>query len=145
MGTSTNYITSFNSFLYVDQRVYAWEITDLNNVKPGLINLKRLFNWGVPFQYWIMTLGGFIPWHPINMVLLYMVCHGSHQHSPWNDVSIYISAPWIRHGLRNINNQYNKHVTFINIHNHDIIYRNYMTWQIFLHMEMKHLLPLYHS
>jgi len=23
MGTSTNYITSFNSFLYVDQRVYA--------------------------------------------------------------------------------------------------------------------------
>ena len=36
-----------------------------------------------------------------SMVLLYMVCHGSHQHTP-NVVSINIPAPWIRHGLWNI-------------------------------------------
>ena len=39
MGTSTNYITMFNSVLYVYQRVYAWEINALNNVNPRLINL----------------------------------------------------------------------------------------------------------
>ena len=32
------------------------------------------------------------------MVLLYMVCHGSHQEIPPNNVSINIPAPWIRHG-----------------------------------------------
>ena len=31
------------------------------------------------------------------MVLLYMVCHGSHQYSPF--LLAYIPAPWIRHGI----------------------------------------------
>ena len=31
-----------------------------NNIKPGLTNPKRLFNWGVPFNYQIMTIG---VWH----------------------------------------------------------------------------------
>ena len=34
--------------------------------------------------------------HDGSMVLLYMVCHGSHQYTP--TVSINIPAPWIRHG-----------------------------------------------
>jgi hypothetical protein len=34
--------------------------------------------------------------HDGSMVLLYMVCHGSHQYTP---VMLgYIPAPWIRHG-----------------------------------------------
>jgi hypothetical protein len=35
--------------------------------------------------------------YPIgSMVLLYMVCHGSHQYTPF--MLAYIPAPWIRHG-----------------------------------------------
>ena len=35
------------------------------------------------------------------MVLLYMVCHGSHQYTP-SHVSIFLPASWIRHGIHNI-------------------------------------------
>ena len=34
--------------------------------------------------------------HDGSMVLLYMVCHGSHQYTPF--MLAYIPAPWIRHG-----------------------------------------------
>ena len=34
-----------------------------------------------------------------SMVLVYMVCHGSHQYTPV--MLAYISAPWIRHGVYN--------------------------------------------
>ena len=35
--------------------------------------------------------------HDGSMVLLYMVCHGSHQYTPF--MLVYIPAPWIRHGV----------------------------------------------
>ena len=35
--------------------------------------------------------------HDGSMVLLYMVCHGSHQYTPF--MLAYIPAPWIRHGI----------------------------------------------
>ena len=35
------------------------------------------------------------------MVLLYMVCHGSHQYTPF---MLALPAPWIRHGHENILN-----------------------------------------
>ena len=35
--------------------------------------------------------------HDGSMVLLYMVCHGSHQYTPV--MLAYIPAPWIRHGI----------------------------------------------
>ena len=34
--------------------------------------------------------------HDGSMVLLYMVCHGSHQYTPF--MLAYMPAPWIRHG-----------------------------------------------
>ena len=34
------------------------------------------------------------------MVLVYMVCHGSHQYTPF--MLAYIPAPWIRHGKYNM-------------------------------------------
>ena len=37
--------------------------------------------------------------HDGSMVLLYMVCHGSHQYTPV--MLAYIAAPWIRHGNGN--------------------------------------------
>ena len=42
---------------------------------------------------------GFIYIYPIgSMVLLYLVCHGSHQQKPTFIMLAYIPAPWIRHG-----------------------------------------------
>ena len=41
----------------------TWKIYEnmMCNVNPGLINPKRPFNWGVPFKYQIMTIGGVPP------------------------------------------------------------------------------------
>ena len=51
--------------------------------------------WGVG---WV-NFYGFYMTHDGSMVLLYMVCHGSHQYSQYTPFMLaYIPAPWIRHG-----------------------------------------------
>ena len=43
------------------------------------------------YKWWLYPIG--------SMVLLYMVCHGSHQEIPPVNVSINIGAPWILYGI----------------------------------------------
>ena len=54
-----------------------------NPLPPGLPNDSQII--------WLTPIA-----HDGSMVLLYMVCHGSHQYTPF--MLAYIPAPWIRHG-----------------------------------------------
>jgi hypothetical protein len=57
----------------------------------GIIPLSLLGDWNMAGWFSHMTC----PWR-ILTVLLYMVCHESHQYTPV--MLAYIPAPWIRHG-----------------------------------------------
>ena len=62
-------------------------------------NWHSIWHWHILWHHLELCMAHIIHWHSIpigSMVLLYMVCHGFHQYTPF--MLAYIAAPWIRHG-----------------------------------------------
>ena len=88
--------------MLVHQRVINWTIfqprgpivCELSTALDVHIPLKNGF--GVKLKTSISTWDPLTQTHDGSMVLQYMVCHGSHQYTPF--MLVYIPAPWICHG-----------------------------------------------
>ena len=103
-----SYLPIFNSYFDITRGFFLGRLSPKNST--GRSNFCVLCRWiargptkdcGRRLESGPPVRGGRVcpyPWR-ILMVLLYVVCHGSHQEIAHKNVSMNIPAPWIRHGL----------------------------------------------